>query len=105
MRDLEDPTQSGGANCSKVEIREATAADADLILALHHESVNDPDGFDTPHQGEQSPLDAPADCSTLLEPTWGPFTTGFGWPSCPTSLRQGKTKAIHHPEVSRSLEW
>mgnify|MGYP002821986870 CR=1 FL=1 len=61
MRDLEDPTQSGGANCSKVEIREATAADADLILALHQESVNDPDGFDGHHQAAQPPLDAPAD--------------------------------------------
>lgn len=41
MRDLEDPTQSGNANCSQVEIRQATEDDAAAILALHQESIND----------------------------------------------------------------
>ena len=41
MRDLEDPTQSGNANCTQVEIRQATEDDAAAILALHQESIND----------------------------------------------------------------
>lgn len=38
MRDLEDPTSSGGATPSQIMIREATSADADSIIALHGES-------------------------------------------------------------------
>ena len=47
MRDLEDPTQFGNANRSQVEIRQATEDDANAILALHQESINDQD---LPHE-------------------------------------------------------
>ena len=99
MRDLEDPTQSGGANCSKVEIRQATAADADLILALHQESANDTDAFDSSHLGEATPLDVPADLQHFAETYLGSIHNRFWVAVLPN---QPATAQDHeHPSAQR----
>ena len=74
MRDLEDPTQSGNANCSQVEIRQATEVDATAILALHQESNSDQN---LSKELGGADLDAPADLQHFAETYIGSIHNRF----------------------------